>query len=127
MSKPSPFERSDCPIAVSLDILGDKWTLLVIRDLLMGAKRYNDFLESPEKMRTNILAERLKRLERYELIEKTPYQQNPIRYEYKLSKKGMAIRPLIKEMINWANKFYPDTYNPFGEKPRARKFHRDSG
>ena len=124
MPTPSLFERSDCPISVSLDILGDKWTLLVIRDLLMGASRYSDFLQSPENMRTNILAERLKRLERHEMIEKTPYQQNPVRYKYALTKKGLAMRPLIKAMVKWANEHYPETYNPFGTKTRTRDFQR---
>lgn len=55
--------RSDCPVSCVLDILGDKWTLVVVRDLFMGKHRYNDFMESPEGITSNILAERLKRLE----------------------------------------------------------------
>jgi DNA-binding HxlR family transcriptional regulator len=113
MAKQPVFDRSNCPIAVTLDILGDKWTLLVVRDLLLGARRYNDFLESPENIRTNILADRLKRLEEHGLIQKSPYQQKPVRFEYTLTKKGMAMRPLIKQIIKWANEYYPGTYKPF--------------
>ena len=70
--------RSPCPIASALDILGDKWTFLVVRDLLfMGKHQYGELLESPEGIPTNILAERLKRLEAAGLLEKRPYQTNP--------------------------------------------------
>ena len=56
------FERSSCPITCSLDLLGDKWTLVIIRDLLLGKKRYQEFLVSPEKIATNILVDRLKKI-----------------------------------------------------------------
>ncbi|HEX2966013.1 MAG TPA: helix-turn-helix domain-containing protein, partial [Syntrophorhabdaceae bacterium] len=79
--------RSACPVACFLDILGDRWTMLIVRDLLLGAKKYTDFLASPEKITTNILADRLKRLEVEGLIKKEVYQINPIRYNYALTKK----------------------------------------
>lgn len=79
--------RSPCPIANTLDILGDKRTLLVIRDLFSGKKTYTDFQSSPESIPTNILANRLKRLADYGIIEKTPYQQRPVRYAYRLTEK----------------------------------------
>ena len=106
------FERSDCPVAVTLDIFGDKWTLLVVRDMFLGARRFNDFLESPEQIRTNILAERLKRLEAYEIIERSLYQEKPPRYEYSLTKRGLALRPFIKEVTRWANTQFPKTMTP---------------
>jgi len=112
MSKSAHIERSICPIAVTLDILGDKWTLLVVRDLLLGASRYNDFLEAPENIRTNILADRLKRLEEHGLIAKAAYQLRPMRYEYKLTEKGLALRPMIRQIVKWGNEFYPETYTP---------------
>jgi len=76
------FKRSSCPITNVLDLLGDKWTLLVIRDLVLGKRRYQEFLSSPEDMASNILAERLNRLQASGLILRRAYQRNPIRYEY---------------------------------------------
>jgi len=112
MPKTPQFDRSPCPLAVSLDILGDKWTLIVIRDLFRGVTRYSDFLKSPEHVPTNILAERLKRLEEHELVEKQAYQQNPVRYEYLLTKKGRTLLPVIREMVRWGNAHYPGTIKP---------------
>ncbi len=109
MQSPASARRSDCPIAVTLDILGDKWTLLIVRDLLLGARRYNDFLESPEDMRTNILAERLKRLEKHGIISKDAYQHKPVRYEYSLTKKGLALLPIIKQIVKWGTTHDPGT------------------
>ncbi len=96
--------RSPCPVACMLDILGDKWTLLVIRDLFMGKKVYGDFQNSPENIRTNILADRLKRLLKYGIIEKKPYQDKPVRYEYSLTKKGRDLGPVLKAMVKWGEK-----------------------
>ncbi len=70
--------RSACPMACTLDIVGDRWTLLVIRDLLTGKKRYSDFLASPEKIPTNILADRLRRLEREGLVPTFVSQRNDV-------------------------------------------------
>ena len=107
------FLRSNCPVAVSLDILGDKWTLLVVRDLFVEARRYNDFLQSPENIPTNILADRLKRLVAHGVVKKTAYNERPKRYEYELTAKGRTLGPLVKEMVAWANLHYPKTYNPY--------------
>lgn len=96
--------RSPCPIANTLDIIGDKWTLLVIRDLLAGKSTYSDFQSSPEGIPTNILANRLKRLAGYGLIQKTPYQQRPVRYAYRLTDKGRLLGPVLKEMSAWGMK-----------------------
>jgi DNA-binding HxlR family transcriptional regulator len=101
----SKKNRSACPVACFLDILGDRWTMLIVRDLMLGARKYNDFLASPEKITTNILAERLKRLGAEGLVEKEAYQKNPVRYRYSLTQKGHDLEPLMKEMINWAMKY----------------------
>lgn len=100
--------RSACPVASFLDIIGDKWTLLVIRDLFAGARRYGEFLSGPERMTTNILADRLKLLEAEGLIERSPYQQNPVRYEYALTEKGRAIRPVLQAVSDWGLTWLPD-------------------
>jgi DNA-binding HxlR family transcriptional regulator len=93
--------RSVCPITNTLDVLGDKWTLLVVRDMFLGKKTYGEFLASPEGIPTNILADRLKRLEQHGIINKTPYQQSPVRYAYQLTSKGQQLSPVIKEIIKW--------------------------
>ncbi len=94
--------RSDCWVARSLDIVGDRWTLLVIRDMLFAAKRrYGDFLDSAEGITTNILAERLKRLEREGLVKKVLYSEHPPRWEYHLTPKGKALEPAIRALFDW--------------------------
>jgi len=96
-------QRSPCPVACTLDILGDKWTLLVIRDLFMGKKTYSEFVQSPESIPTNLLAERLKRLEAYGILHKQQYQDHPVRYEYVLTRKGEELRPVLLAMVKWGN------------------------
>jgi DNA-binding HxlR family transcriptional regulator len=101
--------RSVCPITNLLDIAGDKWTLLVIRDLLLGKKRFAEFAESDEKIPTNILANRLKRMEKLDLLKKNPYQNNPVRFEYTLTEKGKALKPIIREMARWGLQYVDGT------------------
>lgn len=101
--------RSACPIANLLDIVGDKWTLLVIRDLFLGKSRFAEFAESDEQMPTNILAERLKRMEKLGLLKKNPYQKNPVRFEYFLTEKGKALEPILNEMVSWGLQYVKGT------------------
>ena len=107
------LERSECPVTNTLDLIGDKWTLLVIRDMLFLKKKlFNEFLVSPEGIATNILTERLKRLEEHGVIEKRPYTQTPVRYEYRLTRRGEDLRPLLMEMIRWGNTHVEGTIVP---------------
>ncbi len=92
--------------------MGDKWTLIVVRDLLGGAKRYGDFLKSPEGITTNILADRLKRLEETGLISKEAYQDNPPRFEYSLTRMGRDLSPVMRELKAWANAYKDKVINP---------------
>jgi len=102
--------RSNCPITNTLDLIGDKWTLLIVRDMLSNHKhRYGEFLAADEGITTNILADRLKRLEENGLIEKTPYQHNPVRYQYHLTERGKDLEPLVQAMIRWGLKHIPGT------------------
>jgi DNA-binding HxlR family transcriptional regulator len=101
--------RSNCPVACLLDVLGDKWTLLVVRDLLLGKSRYGEFLESPEAIPTNLLADRLKRLEEEGIVEKREYQQHPPRYEYVLTSKGRDLGPVVIECVRWGEKHIAGT------------------
>ncbi len=107
------FKRSSCPIANALEIVGDKWTLLVVRDMLfMGKHLYGELIQSPEGVPSNILADRLKRLEEAGLVTKEPYQSNPVRHQYRLTRKGTELFPVLREIIRWANKHIPGTSVP---------------
>lgn len=107
--KPGLARRSVCPITNTLDVLGDKWTLLVVRDMFLGKKTYGEFLASPEGIPTNILADRLKRLEQHGIIDRTPYQQSPVRYAYRLTSKGQQLSPVINAIIEWGLDNIPGT------------------
>lgn len=103
------FARSPCPIANALDVVGDKWSLLVVRDMLRGKQTYSDLLTSPERIPTNLLAERLERLERAGLISRAVYQERPVRYAYALTDKGKALGEVLKAYVQWGKRFIPGT------------------
>jgi len=109
MNRELIFTRSVCPITNSLDLLGDKWTLLIVRDLILGKKYYQEFLSSPEGIATNILADRLKRLQKAGIIVRKAYQHNPIRYEYVLTNKGDGLKSVLKILASWGLKNFPGT------------------
>ncbi len=100
--------RSDCPISCSLDMWGDKWSLLIIRDLMFSKKcRYSDFLKSAEGIATNILATRLQALEENKIIEKSDDQDSKSKGFYKLTPKGIDLLPILIEIDLWAEKYFP--------------------
>lgn len=99
--------RSSCPIACSLDLLGDRWTLLVVRDLFRGLTRFGEFLNAPEKIPTNILANRIDRLEKAGVITRAPYQQNPPRYAYTLTPKGAELKTVLGALAGWSMRHLP--------------------
>ena len=103
------FLRSPCAVACTLDVIGDKWSLLVVRDLLRGHKTYKDLQNSPERIPTNILADRLKRLEEVGLITKAAYQQHPVRHAYSLTEKGKELRDVLGAFVRWGKKHIPGT------------------
>jgi DNA-binding HxlR family transcriptional regulator len=103
-------KRSNCPISYSLDIFGDKWSLLVIRDMLFRGKfSFNEFKISEEKMATNILADRLAKLESEQLIFKEASPKNKSKFIYQLTQKGLDLMPVLISMIQWGDKYNPDT------------------
>lgn len=106
-SEPAEFERSPCPVANVLDLFGDKWTLLIVRDLILGKARYGEFSQSMEGIPTNILAQRLKRLEMSGVVVKSAYRLKPVRYEYALTDKGRDLIPVLEAMVTWADKHVP--------------------
>jgi DNA-binding HxlR family transcriptional regulator len=109
MSTAKSLTRSACAIANSLDIVGDKWTLLVVRDLLHGKRTYGELANSPERIPTNILADRLKRLEGAGIIASTPYQLHPKRYAYTLTPKGSALGEVLLAYVRWGKQHIPGT------------------
>ena len=109
MSTDKPFVRSRCAVANSLNIVGDKWSLLVVRDLLQGKHTYGELADSPERIPTNILAARLKRLESAGIIVSTPYQQRPVRYAYALTSKGKDLGGVLLAFVGWGKRHIPGT------------------
>lgn len=100
-------KRSECPISCSLDIFGDKWSLLIIRDMMFFNKStYGDFLKSAEGIATNILASRLQGLEENKLIEKLEHPDSKAKVLYKLTQKSIDLLPIIVEIHLWAEKYF---------------------
>jgi DNA-binding HxlR family transcriptional regulator len=95
------LKRSPCPVAFSLDIFGDRWTLLVIRDLFFGRTRFKEFAASPEGIPTNILTDRLERLLARGIIQQIPAEDGTKRMAYRLTKRGKALGPILKAMQDW--------------------------
>jgi DNA-binding HxlR family transcriptional regulator len=104
----SRTKRSDCPVSSALDVFGDRWTLVVVRDLAAGKARFSELQAAPEKIPTNILADRLKQLEMVEVIERVVYQERPRRYEYRLTEKGRDLAPVLQAMADWGSKHAGD-------------------
>lgn len=101
-------QRSDCPISFSLDILGDKWTLLILRDMIFAGKTaYSEFLQAEEKIATNILADRLAMLYCQGLINKKVATDKKSKFLYSLTEKGIELLPAIMELTIWGAKYSP--------------------
>lgn len=113
MSEPlrNAGERSECPVATALDVLGDKWTLLVIRDLLDGRRRYSEFERSPEGIPTNILSDRLKKLTAAGLVE-ARQRGTTSRFDYVPTAAAIALRPTLLALAAWGNEHFADTWTP---------------
>lgn len=106
-----PDFRSPCPVASALDVVGDKWSLVVLRTIFAGRHRYGELTGMAEKISTNILADRLERLERYGLVSKTAYQQNPVRYQYHLTERGADLLPVLQQLALWSRRHIEDRWS----------------
>ncbi|MGE0563345.1 MAG: winged helix-turn-helix transcriptional regulator [Pseudolabrys sp.] len=102
--------RSSCPLASALDIVGDKWSLIIIRGFFVGFSRYGDFLKGPEPIATNILADRLQMLECVGLIERVV--KNSPRSPYRLTAKGADLLPVLQELSDWGYHHIADRWRP---------------
>ncbi|MGN9846954.1 winged helix-turn-helix transcriptional regulator [Nonomuraea sp. H19] len=110
MAAESSWRRSDCAVASTLDILGDRWSLLLVRDLLMaGQLRYGDFVGAAEAIPTNTLADRLRRLEDAGIVERLPYSERPPRYTYRLTEAGRQLGPVVDALAEWGVRHLPGT------------------
>lgn len=106
---PAGTGRSNCPVARTLELVGDRWTLLIVRDLLTGEKRYGELLAAAEHIPTNILAERLKRLERAGVVERVQYRARPPRYAYRLTADGRGLGFAVDALATWGLAHFPGT------------------
>jgi DNA-binding HxlR family transcriptional regulator len=109
--KPAPDRRSGCPLNASVEMLGDRWSLLIIRDMMVhGYRTFKEFLSSDERIASNILADRLRRLEGYGIVTTRPDPADGRKVIYRLTAKGMGLAPVLTEMVLWAAD-YEDTGN----------------
>ena len=100
---PQAQRRSGCPISIALELLGDSWSLLIVRDLMFkGRQTFNEFLASGERIATNILADRLRRLEAAGVIEKHADPADRRRSLYRLTRKGIDLAPVLVELVVWS-------------------------
>jgi DNA-binding HxlR family transcriptional regulator len=105
--------RSNCPISFSLDVLGDKWILLILRDMIfVGKSSYNEFLQSAEKIATNILADRLNFLESQKFVEKLVAGDKKSKFTYILTEKSLDLIPVLMELAIWGVSNFPPGIDP---------------
>src|SRR5262245_52373696 len=102
---PRSYGQKHCPVARTLDMIGERWTILILRDFFVhGARRYQDLQESLTGLAPNTLSARLKSLEGHGLIERKLYSEHPPRLEYHLTEKGRSLGPILKALRDWGRK-----------------------
>jgi DNA-binding HxlR family transcriptional regulator len=116
-----PKRRSGCPLNASVEMLGDRWSLLILRDMMLhGYRSFKEFLQSPEGIATNILAERLRRLESYGIIRSESDPTDGRKLVYLLTEKGIDLAPVLTEMVLWAA-----AHEPVGNQALIRLMQKD--
>ncbi|RNB92536.1 transcriptional regulator [Brevibacillus fluminis] len=106
---PKPYNQH-CNIAKTLDIIGDRWSLLIIRDLFYGVNKFNDLKESLTGISASVLSERLQALERHGMIEARLYSDHPPRYEYGLTETGRSLKSVLITLAIWGNQHFDEKY-----------------
>ena len=106
-----PEFRSQCPVASALDLVGDRWTLVVLRTIFAGRHRFGELADIPERIATNVLADRLAKLEGWGLITKAAYQANPVRYAYALTRSGADWLPVLQALAAWSARHLPERWS----------------
>jgi DNA-binding HxlR family transcriptional regulator len=118
---PRTYESQNCSIARALEILGDRWTILVMRDAFMRVRRFEDFQRNLGIAR-NVLTDRLGRLVEEDILERRRYQERPARFEYRLTDKGLELWPVMMTLLQWGDRYYAAP-----EGPPVSVRHRDCG
>lgn len=114
--------RSHCPIVFALDLIGDKWSLIILRDIILFDKKfYKDFADSQEGISTNILADRLAKLEAARIISKKRDTEDKKRFIYRPTEKGLALIPMMLEMVLWSGQYDKKTAAPADVLKRIKK------
>lgn len=103
--------KEPCSVARSVAVIGDRWTLLILRDCFLGVRRFDAFQTRLGISRT-IIAERLKLLTDEGVLARVAYQENPARFEYRLTEKGLALYPVVMAIVHWGDRHYADDRGP---------------
>jgi DNA-binding HxlR family transcriptional regulator len=96
-----------CPIARSLSVVGDRWSMLVLREAFLGTRRFEDFQQRTGAAR-NVLSDRLEKLVEHQVLQRRPYQEKPTRYEYRLTEKGLDLYPVLMALVRWGDRWLDD-------------------
>jgi DNA-binding HxlR family transcriptional regulator len=107
----SDYSDQNCSIARTLELVGERWTILVLRDVFLGVRRF-DALQRDLGVARNVLAARLDRLVAEDILEKVPYQERPLRHEYRLTEKGLDLWPVIVELLRWGDRYAAPSAGP---------------
>ena len=105
------LDREHCSLARTLAVIGDRWTLMILRDAFMRVRRFEDF-EKSLKIARRVLSERLALLVKEGVLCKVPYQEGPTRYEYRLTEKGLALYPALISLVHWGDRYYAGKAGP---------------
>ena len=112
--------EEDCSLSRTLAVIGDRWTLLVLRDAFLRVRRFEDF-ENSLKIARRVLSERLALLVEEGILRKVPYQERPVRYEYRLTEKGLELYPAIISLVHWGDQLLCDRRRPAGAAQASRR------
>lgn len=115
------YPALDCSVAKALEVIGERWSLLIVRSVMHGNRRFGEMQESLGIAR-NVLSARLQRLVDEEILERRAYQENPPRYEYFLTQKGLDLWPALIALLHWGDRYSPDP-----ELPRRKIIHKECG
>jgi DNA-binding HxlR family transcriptional regulator len=105
------LQKENCSLARTLSVIGDRWTLLILRDAFLRVRRFEDF-EKSLKIARRVLSERLALLVDEGILARVPYQERPVRYEYRLTEKGLDLYPAILSLVHWGDKHYAGRNGP---------------
>ena len=101
------LDKQPCSVARTLAVIGDRWTLMILRDCFLGVRRF-DIFEQRLGITRHVLSDRLRKLVEYDVLTKTPYQQQPLREEYRLTERGLDLHPIVLALVSWGDKHMAD-------------------